>query len=83
MSEAARRAYVAAVRGHARGLQNAGFVACLVGVLVMLAGRYVHGAPAWAAYVGLVIILLGWGLFAFAIVRRTAYVRSHPFEPDL
>jgi hypothetical protein len=82
MSEAARRAYVAAVRAYARGLQNAGFVACAVGVVVMVAGHYVRGAPGWAVYAGLVVIFAGWALFAFAIVRRTAYVRAHPFDPD-
>jgi hypothetical protein len=28
------------------------------------------------------VILISWGLFAFAIMRRSAYVRSHPFDPD-
>jgi hypothetical protein len=83
VSEEARRAYVAAVRAYARGVQNFGFFACLAGVLVMLSGHYVRGAPHWLVYAGLVIILVGWGLFAFAIVRRSAYVRAHPFDPDL
>ncbi|MBV8682111.1 MAG: hypothetical protein JO111_04500 [Caulobacteraceae bacterium] len=82
MNDEARRAYVASVRAHARGLQTAGFVGCLVGVLLMLSGHYVRGVPHWMVYVGLVIILVGWALFAFAIVRRSAYVRSHPFDPD-
>jgi hypothetical protein len=82
MSDEARRAYVAAVRAYARGLQNAGFVGCLVGVMVMLAGHYMRGSPHWLVYAGLVIILFGWALFAFAIMRRSAYVRTHPFDPD-
>jgi hypothetical protein len=82
MSEEARRAYVGAVRAHARGIQNAGFAACAIGVVVMVAGHYVRGAPGWIVYAGLVIILAGWALFAFAIMRRTAYVRAHPFDPD-
>jgi hypothetical protein len=82
MSDEARRAYVAAVRAHARGLQNAGFVGCLIGVIVMLAGHYVRGVPHLLTYAGLVVILISWGLFAFTIMRRSAYVRSHPFDPD-
>jgi hypothetical protein len=82
MSEEARRAYVSAVRAHARGLQNFGFICCAVGVVIMVAGHYVHGAPPWAVYAGLLIIFFGWAVFAFAIVRRTAYVRANPFEPD-
>jgi hypothetical protein len=83
MSDDARRAYVTSVRAHARGYQNAGFVACLIGVVVMLSGHYVRGAPHWAIYAGLLIILLGWGLFGFAIASRTAYARAHPFDPEL
>jgi len=82
MSEEARAAYVASVRAQGRPIQNLGFVTCLVGMLLMLGGHYLRGVPGWLVYVGLVIILAGWALFAFAIVRRTAYVRAHPFDPD-
>jgi hypothetical protein len=59
-----------------KAIRNAGFVACLVGVLVMLGGRFAHGAPAWLVSVGVGLIVLGWGLFAWSMVRRAAMARA-------
>ncbi|MEO8812174.1 MAG: hypothetical protein ABI376_04585 [Caulobacteraceae bacterium] len=58
--------------------RNAGFVACLVGVLTMLTGRFVGGAPAVLAYVGVSIVAVGWGLFALALFTRSP---RKPREP--
>ena len=69
-------AQVEAVRAHHRGTRNAGFVACLVGVLVMVAGRYAPAAPVWLVSVGLAAIVFGWGLFGYALYRRAAMARS-------
>lgn len=74
--------YMAALRARGRGVQNAGYVACLVGVLTMLSGRYMAGAPRWLVFVGLGVIILGWGLLAFAIFSRAAYMRAHPFDAN-
>jgi len=63
-----------------RTLKNAGFIACLAGVLVMLSGRYVAGAPAWLVYVGVGVIVLGWGLFACAMLQRAADARAANVE---
>jgi hypothetical protein len=49
--------------------RNAGFVACLIGVLVMLSGRYIHGVPQVLVYVGVSIIVFGWGLLALSMFR--------------
>jgi len=57
-------------------IRNSGFVACLVGVLVMVGGRFAHGAPAWLVSVGLGIVVFGWGLFAWSMVRRAATARA-------
>nr|WP_232792908.1 hypothetical protein [Caulobacter hibisci] len=59
-----------------------GFAACLVGVLLLIWGRQVPGTPGWAAPTGLLVIGAGWLLFAYVIVRRTRYVRTHPFDPQ-
>jgi hypothetical protein len=78
----ARAAYLADLRGRYRATQNAAYVACLVGVLVMLTGRYGASAPHWLIFLGLGIIIIGWGLLATAIFGRAAYVRAHPFKPN-
>ncbi|MGI8839442.1 MAG: hypothetical protein ACR2F8_01435 [Caulobacteraceae bacterium] len=52
----------------ARPIRTAGVVACLVGLLTMVSGRFVAGAPTWLTYVGVVVIFLGWGLFGWYIV---------------
>jgi hypothetical protein len=39
-------------------------------------------APFWAVVAGLVTIGAGWLLFAYVIIRRTRYVRAHPFDPQ-
>jgi energy-coupling factor transporter transmembrane protein EcfT len=54
----------------ARRTRNAGFVACLIGVLAMLTGRFVAGAPVWLVYVGVSVIVFGWGLLALSIIKR-------------
>ena len=53
-----------------RSIRNAGFVACLVGVLAMLSGRFVAGVPREAIWVGVAVIALGWALLAISAVRR-------------
>ena len=55
--------------------RNAGYVACLVGTLVMISGRFMAGAPAWLAYVGLAGIVFGWGLLGLSMVRAAAQAR--------
>jgi hypothetical protein len=59
-----------------RGLRNAGSVACLIGTLVMVSGRFMTGAPVWLVYVGLSVIAFGWGLFGYSIVQRLAAARG-------
>ena len=57
-------------------IRNLGFVACLVGAMAMLAGRYVHGAPSVLVSVGVGVIVFGWGLFAWSMLRRAAIARA-------
>ena len=53
-----------------RRIRNLGFVACLIGALVMITARFTAILPHAAIWVGLVIVALGWALFALSIVRR-------------
>lgn len=67
---------ISAIRAYHRRTRNTGFVVCLVGVLVMVAGRYMPAAPVWLMSVGVGIIVFGWGLLAYALMRRLAMARS-------
>ncbi len=77
-----RVAYAKAIRGLYRSERAAGMIASLIGVMLLIWGRQVAGAPAWAAPTGLVTIGAAWVLFAYVIYRRTRYVRAHPFDPQ-
>jgi len=79
---AQRMAYLDAYRGLYRREQTAGLVLCLLGVLVLVAGRYRPETPHWMVWVGAAIIGAGWLLFTLVIFRRTAWVRAHPFDPS-
>jgi hypothetical protein len=77
-----RAAYADTIRSLHRRERGVGFVACLLGAILLIWGRTVTGAPFWAVVVGLVTIGAGWLLFAYVIIRRTRYVRAHPFDPQ-
>ena len=76
---ARQSAYVDTVRALGRRERNAGFVACLVGVLILIWARFVPGAPAFVLWIAIAVIVLGWGLFVWSVLRRFSYIRSHPF----
>ena len=59
-----------------RAAKNAGLVACLVGVLVMVAAARRVGIPIWMAPVGVGVIVLGWGFFAWSILKNIALARA-------
>ena len=53
-----------------RLIRNLGFVACLAGALVMITARFTALLPHPAVWAGLALILAGWALFAFSVIRR-------------
>lgn len=78
-----KAAYIDAIRRLHRNKRSAGFVACLLGVLVLAWSRFSPTAPQWAQWIGLSVIAAGWLLFTYVIVSRTRYVRAHPFDPQV
>ena len=79
---AKRVAYVRTIRGLYRNERVAGLVGCLLGAVLLIWGRQTAGAPAWAVPVAFLVIGAAWSLFAYVIIRRTRYVRAHPFDPQ-
>src|SRR5258708_39728749 len=75
-------AQIDAIRAHHRRTRNAGLVACLLGVLIMIAGRYLTWAPVWLVNVGVRVVVLDWGLIASALCKREAIARWLPSNPD-
>ena len=70
-------------RGDHLATRNAGFIACLVGALVMISGRYMAGAPSWLIYAGVSAIVFGWGLFLLSMFRRAADARARLQAPEV
>jgi len=58
-------------------IRNAGFVACLLGALVLLASRFVGGVPHDLRWAGLGVIILGWALFAWSMIRRARLQKAN------
>ena len=65
-----------ALRACGRGERNLGYVCCLVGVLVMITGRFMAGAPIWLTSLGVAVVVLGWGLLARSVFKRAVMGRS-------
>jgi hypothetical protein len=65
------------MRAQGRALQMAGFVACLVGVVMLaLAHGHVVRAP-WLVWGGVAVIGVGWMLFVISLARRLIWLRTH------
>ncbi len=75
-----RLAYIDTLRDMHKNKRLIGFVGCLLGVLVMLYGRF-GGGPEQAVWAGLAIVVVSWLLFTYVILSRVLYVRAHPFDP--
>ena len=75
-------AYLDQIRAMGRPQRFAGFVACALGVAMLVVARYkLNGAP-WLLWPGVAVVTLGWGLFIYALARRLIWVRAHPFDPN-
>ncbi|WP_454760128.1 hypothetical protein [Caulobacter segnis] len=77
-----KAAYFDTIRALGRRERGMGLVACMLGAILLIWGRTAQDAPFWAVVAGLVTIGAGWLLFAYVIIRRTRYVRAHPFDPQ-
>jgi hypothetical protein len=77
-----KAAYIETVRALGRRARNAGFVACLLGVLLLVWARVGSGAPVFVLWIALAVIAVGWGLLVWSVIKRVGYIRSHPFESE-
>ncbi len=77
-----RAAYVDEIRHVALRARKIGLATILAGIL-MLAWAMVRGSGMQSdvAHYAEAAILLGWALFVYVQVKRTRYVRAHPFDP--
>ena len=73
-------AYIDSLRGVGRQERTGGFVASLVGVMALVWARFNAAAPAWGIWIGLAIIALGWFLLIYSLIKRSQWVRTHPFD---
>jgi hypothetical protein len=75
-------AYLDRVRALGRPARFAGFIACALGVAMMLLARYKLDSAPWLLWPGVAVVALGWVLFIYALARRLIWVRAHPFDPN-
>jgi hypothetical protein len=78
-----RAAYVDEIRAVALRERKIGLATLTAGLLLlawaMLRGPGVHST---AAHYAEAAIAMGWALFVYVMVKRTRYVRRHPFDPN-
>ena len=78
-----RAAYIDEIRCVALRARRMGWAVLFLGLATLawaaLRGPGVHSRP---AHWGEAAIIIGWGLFFYAMIRRTRYVRTHPFAPN-
>ena len=78
-----RSDYVDTVRAIGASIRILGFIACLLGVVMLAWARFSGpGALSPVGIAGLVIIAGGWGIFAYVVWARARYIRTHPYEPE-
>ena len=78
-----RAAYVDDVRHVALRTRKLGWAALLAGGgTVAWASTRGPGVDSAIAHSGELGIVLGWALFFYVMVKRTRYVRAHPFKPN-
>ncbi|HEY2706634.1 MAG TPA: hypothetical protein VGI95_01160 [Caulobacteraceae bacterium] len=75
-------AYLEQIRQLGRPQRFAGFIACLVGVVVLVVARFRLGSTPWVLWPGAAIVAVGWGLFIYAVARRLLWIRAHPFDSN-
>jgi len=75
-------AYLDKVRALGRRERNFGYVACLVGVLIVVVARFRLSGEPWLLWSGVAVIAVGWGFFVYAFWARLHYVRAHPFAEN-
>jgi O-antigen/teichoic acid export membrane protein len=81
-AELARRvAYLDTLRSQGRAARTAGFIACLLGVLILVVGRFRLGGAVWLLWTGVVVVGFGWSCFVYALFRRLQWRRAHPYDP--
>ncbi|HEY5411817.1 MAG TPA: hypothetical protein VIJ94_13930 [Caulobacteraceae bacterium] len=78
-----RAAYVAEIRSVALRARRVGWMALLLGMATFLWAALRGPGPGSAvAHWAMAAVGLGWALFFYVMVRRTEYVRAHPFDPE-
>ena len=78
-----RAAYVAEIRSVALRARRAGWLALMLGVgTFSWASVEGPGPGSRIAHWAIAAVGLGSALFFYVMLRRTEYVRAHPFDPE-
>ena len=78
-----RAAYMSEIRAVALRARRVGWIVLMLGVATFTwASIDGPGPGSTIAHWAIAAFALGWVLFFYAMVRRTQYVRAHPFDPE-
>ena len=78
-----RNAYLDTVRAIGQNIRPLGFICCVVGVVVLVWARFRGpGALSPVGILGIGVIAVGWGIFAYVMWARARYIRTHPYKPE-
>ncbi len=76
-----RAAWIDTIRSMHRGKRRLGYLGCLIGILMVLWGRFGDGAPDWAIPLGIGIIFASWLLFVYVLWDRWRWAKANdPFK---
>ena len=78
-----RAAYMAEIRSIGLRVRQAGWIVLMLGVATFAWATIDGPGPSSKiAHWAIAAVALGWVLFFYVMVRRTKYVRAHPFDPE-
>lgn len=76
---AARLDWFKRVRGLHRNKRMVGFAGIMLGAGAVVWWKLDTGAPDWALWAGLGVLLASWSLFAWVIFARWRWVKKNPY----
>lgn len=77
-----RQEWIRTIRLMHRNKRLTGYLTCVLGIILVLWGRFGIGAPGWAIPAGIMVIFAGWVLFIYVLWDRWRWAKANdPSKP--